>query len=186
MQYSKEKSVNVSVFHITLSRCWAGTFKSKKEAADNMSLLDTIETDNVLTFLVEMADRGFPLTHDMLCDLVISMLHARAASTPRNHPTTSAGGDDADADDELLLEKNWTYWFIKKHSDCVKVYLSSPLDSKCGWAVNLNTNAAWFELLGESIQKHSIDKDCLYGCDETGFQIGMLQWQYVIGGAGKK
>ena len=119
-------------------------------------------------------------------DLIISILHTRAAFTLRNHPTTSTGGNNTNTNNELLLRKNQIYWFIKKHSDHVKVYLSSPLDSKRGRAVNLNTNAAWFELLGESIQKHSINEDCLYGCDETGFQIGMSQWQYVIGGAGKK
>ena len=41
------------------------------------------------------------------------------------------------------MGKNWTYCFIKKHSDHVKVYLSSPLDSKHGQAINPSTNAAW-------------------------------------------
>ena len=56
-----------------------------------------------------MANKGFSLTHDMLHDLIISMLCARAASTSRNHFTTSAGSNDTDAGNELLLGKNWTY-----------------------------------------------------------------------------
>ena len=60
-----------------------------------------------------MANKGFSLTHDMLHDLIISMLCARAASTSRNHPTTSAGSNDTDAGNKLLLGKNWTYQFSK-------------------------------------------------------------------------
>jgi hypothetical protein len=119
----------------------------------------------------------------MLRNLVISILNTRAASS--THTSHAAPNPDSD-DDESLLGKNWTYQFVKRHSDRIKVYLSSPLDSKRGRAVNPNTNAAWFKILGDITEKYNIEEDCLYGSDETGFQNGMSQRQYVIGGSGKK
>jgi hypothetical protein len=168
----------VKVAHNTVQTRWTGATQSRHAAADDMSLLDTSETENVLNFLVEMADHGTPLTHDMLRDLIMSIL--------QTHPTSQRHPNNNDDNGEPVLGKNWTYRFISKHSDRVKVYLSSPLDSKRARAVNPNTDAAWFEMLGKILHKYKIDNDCLYGCDETGFQIGMVHRQYVIGGAGKK
>lgn len=47
-------------------------------------------------------------------------------------------------------------------------------------------NAVWFKMFDEIIQKCKIDKDCQYGCDETGFHIGMAHQQYVIESSEKK
>lgn len=168
----------VKVAYNTVQTRWTGASKSRRAVADDMSLLNTPETENVLSFLVEMADLGTPLTHDMLRDLVVSILQTRPSSQRQ-----SANNDD---DGEPVLGKNWTYRFISKHSDRVKIYLSSPLDSKRARAVNLNTNATWFEMLGQTLRKYTTDNDCLYGCDETGFQIGTAHRQYATGGAGKK
>ncbi|KAF8551421.1 hypothetical protein OG21DRAFT_1417964, partial [Imleria badia] len=53
-------------------------------------------------------------------------------------------------------------------------------------AVNEHTNSAWFNLLGNTIQTHKIEHNCVWAADETGFQPGGGLSQQVIGAAKKQ
>jgi hypothetical protein len=39
---------------------------------------------------------------------------------------------------------------------------------------------AWFQLLGEEIGKQDIQPDCIYGSDETGFELGSHSSKRVV------
>ncbi|KAF8985513.1 hypothetical protein BDQ17DRAFT_1335862 [Cyathus striatus] len=78
--------------------------------------------------------------------------------------------------------KCWTEHFVEKHSDELKTSWSTPLESKCGDAVNEHTNHAWWKLLEETIEKYNIQPEHTYGVDEVGCQPYGTECEHVIGG----
>ncbi|KAI6023059.1 hypothetical protein BKA83DRAFT_4003365, partial [Pisolithus microcarpus] len=79
---------------------------------------------------------------------------------------------------------NWTSCFLQWHHGCLSTYWSSSLDSKCGQAVNENTHKAWCTLLKHTLDENHIEEDCIWAADETGFQPGVGQKQWVIASGG--
>lgn len=63
---------------------------------------------------------------------------------------------------------------------------SSPLESACEQAINEHTNRALFNLLGNTIQLHKIEQNCVWAANETGFHPSGGQSQCVIGAAQKQ
>ncbi|KAI5118537.1 hypothetical protein M0805_009689, partial [Coniferiporia weirii] len=139
----------------TLGRLVKGG-KLRSESNAERSWITPEETETIITFAVEMAQRGFPLTRGQLTEHANLILRARLGG---NFPPTGVG-------------KNWADHFIIKHSDHIKVYLSRPLDMKHAHAVNSTVNTAWFDLLGKYIEKYDIQPECLFGSDESGFMLG--------------
>ena len=75
---------------------------------------------------------------------------------------------------------------MDRHTDRVCIFHSCHLNKKCAGAVKPTTCTAWFKLLGKHITKYNFLKECIYGSDETGFQLGCFYTHHVIGPAGKK
>ncbi|KAF9501087.1 hypothetical protein BDN71DRAFT_1380512 [Pleurotus eryngii] len=80
----------------------------------------------VIKFTVEMANRGFPLTHRRLKKHVDEICRAKLGD---KFPEGGVG-------------KNWTDRFLERHSDSLSVYWGHHLEDKRGWAVNPTTNKA--------------------------------------------
>ncbi|KAG0698439.1 hypothetical protein DFH29DRAFT_810337, partial [Suillus ampliporus] len=77
--------------------------------------------------------------------------------------------------------QHWSHRFVEKHANRLKTSRSRPFDSKCGHAVNPNTNREWFKLLGEVLEDKCIDEDCIYAVDEIGISPQSGMHEYVIG-----
>ena len=75
---------------------------------------------------------------------------------------------------------------MDRHIDRVCIFCSCHLDKKCASAVKPTTCTAQFKLLGKYITKYNFPKECIYGSDETGFQLGCFYARHVIGPAGEK
>ncbi|EDR16115.1 uncharacterized protein LACBIDRAFT_321330 [Laccaria bicolor S238N-H82] len=100
------------------------------------------EATMVIDYAIEVASRGFPLSHRQLKDHVDSICCARLG---RKFPASGVG-------------KNWTSCFISKHSDRLSTYWTHNLDEKWGWAVNPHTNKEWFDLLEDVLKGNRDDK----------------------------
>ncbi|THU82180.1 hypothetical protein K435DRAFT_589186, partial [Dendrothele bispora CBS 962.96] len=70
----------------------------------------------VIGYALEVAARGFPLTHQRLKEAVNKICCARLG----------------DAFPAMGVGKQWTNCFVEKYSDCLKMFWSSKLDSKRG------------------------------------------------------
>ena len=128
--------------------------KTCEEALEERAWLNIGESDIVIDFIIEMAHRGFPLSHQRLKEHVDLICRARHGS---NFPATGVG-------------INWTYRFSKRHSARLKLAGSRPLEDKRGRAVNPHTNAAYWLILGDSLAEHAIKQHNTYGSDEIGIQ----------------
>lgn len=139
---------------------------SHEKANEARSRLLPAEVDVVIDFIIEMAHRGFPLSHRRLKEHVDIVCRAHLGQK------FLASG----------VGVNWTYRFSKKYAERIKISQSRPLEDKRGRAVNPHTNAEYWKILGETIEKYSILPENIYGTDEIGIQTqGGGEREYVFG-----
>ncbi|KIM35937.1 hypothetical protein M413DRAFT_78899 [Hebeloma cylindrosporum] len=155
----------VKLSHATLKRLVDGGL-TRDEAHEARSWLMPSEVNVVIDFVVEMADRGFPLSHRRLKEHVDLICRARLG---KEFPESGVG-------------VNWTYRFSKKYAERIKISRSRPLEDKRGRAVNPHTNAEYWKILRETLEKYSILPENIYGTDEIGIQTqGGGEREYVFG-----
>lgn len=128
------------------------------------------ESELLVSYAIELADRGFPMKPKEIKERAEEMLRARLGDQ-----LPSAG-----------LGKHWVERFIRKHNGRLCKYLSRGLDKRRARSVNPTTHAAWFALLGETLRKYDIDQDCTYGSDEVGFLLRALTRCNVVGPVNQK
>ena len=190
--YYTEKKTRVSIDPTTLSRLVKGG-KTKSQSNTEKGWLLDAEVDIVIAYAIEVAVRGFPLSHQRFCEHVNDICRARL-------------GDKFPA---LGVGCWWSDRFIKKYSNHLSMYWARPLDSAWGRAVNPVTNEAWFDLLKrvldggtdntqaadddtetetDDVEQGSepIEEDCTYGVDESGFWPAGGTREHIIGAKGKK
>jgi hypothetical protein len=187
-KYQVETGKTISLSHHTLRRLAnGGKSKSLSNEAKGWLLPDEVEV--VIRYAIEVANRGFPLTHRRLKEHVDEICTARLGS---QFPEAGVG-------------KKWTGRFVEKHHDRLWTYWSHALDNKRGRAVNPVTNTAWFDLLEDVLagrrdnefdeegddangerEYEAVVAENVYGMDESGFPASTATKRRVIGGAGKK
>lgn len=166
--YSAEHGKDIHFNHCTIINHAKGR-STRAESNAAKSWLTAVEADVVIEFIVEMGNRGFPLSHKRLKEHVDDILQARLGDRFR------ANG----------VGKQWTARFIEKYSNRIMMARSAPLEEKRGRAVNKNTNRAWFELLGGMVTKYDISEELTWGTDEIGVTGTSGQSERVMGGRRK-
>lgn len=163
--YFNETGKSIKLSHATLGRLAAGGL-SRAKASEARAWLEEGEVDVVINFIVEMGNRGFPLSHRRLKEHVDEICRARLGSA---FPEDGVG-------------HNWTHRFAEKYSDRIKLSWARPLETKRGRAVNPNNDKAWWDLLKETLTKYDIKEHNTYGVDEVGCQPYGTERERVFGG----
>ncbi|EUC55805.1 DDE superfamily endonuclease, partial [Rhizoctonia solani AG-3 Rhs1AP] len=141
--------------------------QSIQDFNSSKSLLNQTEEDHVVEYLVQAAAQGFPLTHQLLEELVNSII--------QKHIPNWEG-----------IGKRWVSRFLARNAHCLSTYWGKPLKQCRAWAVNPNTVRAWFDLIQSLISEHSITPINIWGADETGVTLGAGGVERVIGAIGQK
>ena len=128
------------------------------------------EEENVVTFTIEMAQHGFPLSPRRLKEHCEAILQHRLGT---RFP-------------EKRLGRDWGNCFITKHHNRLGMFWSSALDVSRGRAVNPITKEEYFKILKEARETYDIPDELVYGADETGIQSGIGVTERVIGPARAK
>ncbi|KIK92575.1 hypothetical protein PAXRUDRAFT_147014 [Paxillus rubicundulus Ve08.2h10] len=163
--YYNEKG---EIFHLSYSTLLQLASGGNKKAIANSkwhAWLTEEEAAVVIGYVQEMGNHGFPLSHQWLKNHVDEICQAHLGS---EFPEGGVG-------------VNWTYHFVERSSEQLKVLCSCPLKSKCGKAVNPLTNEAWWSLLSKTLEKSCIKQQNTYGVDEMDFQPAGREQEYVIG-----
>jgi hypothetical protein len=157
-----------------LKICYAWIIRRSKnlptraQTAINRKWLTEEEEKIVVANIIELANRGWPLSHRRLKEHVDSILRARlGAKSPRKG-----------------VGKKWTQRFLRNKSDVLKTAWGTPLEVKRGRAVNKNTLAAWFNLLESTFKEYGIVPETTYAADEIGTNFQAGERERVIGGKG--
>lgn len=172
MQHKQKTGEWVQLSHVTLSRSAGNSHIPLSTFNESKGWLNPTEAEAVVQYCEELANRGFPLSHRRLQDIVDNFIKVREG------PSSNFVG----------VGKNWTNHFLEKHADRLSTYWSKSLDSKRGKAVNPTTNTLYLDSLeaaldedGEPIPPHRI-----FQVDEIGFLYGVGEKERVIGSKGKK
>lgn len=164
---------HITIHKSTLQRRARGG-ESKHEANADRAWLTPQETEIVLTYTINLADRGFPLSQRRLREHVNEICRAKYGD---EFPESGVG-------------KQWIPRFLDKNSDRLKPYWSRALDKSRARAVNPITKEAFFTLVKNVINggdgEDPIPPELIYGTDETGLQEGIGTRERVYGGVGKK
>jgi hypothetical protein len=165
----RETGVDITLNHGTLRNHVNGGTPIAQFNSEKAWLSDT-EAKHVISFAVDTARRGFPLSHKQIEEHMEEILRVRLGDSFRPEG----------------LGHNWTNRFVSKHSDQLGTYWSQPLEHVRSGAVNPTTKEAWDTLLGSTIEKFKIEPDCLYAEDESGFLSSLGVKEKVIGPARAK
>ncbi|KAF5346191.1 hypothetical protein D9756_011122 [Leucocoprinus leucothites] len=170
------KGIHVHINHNTLCSLVNGE-QLKMDSNASRSWLSDAEADEVIKYVVGLAEMGFPLDHRWLKEHVDEIARSRWQS---RFPDGGVG-------------KNWTYRFIEKYSDQLHMYKGRALDTQRGQAGNPATHKQYFDLV-EEVQLTGdngapIAPECTWAMDESGFQANGnegIGGRNVIGPIGKK
>ena len=167
-----EDKVRITLNRATLHRRVNGTRSQAQVNAEKNQHLSTEETNQIIEYATELANRGWGLSLKHIKEHANEILRARLG------PTFKGVG------------KNWAHRFVERNHDRLKSYWTHGLDESRAQAANPHTKKAFFELLEKTIQgedgEDSIPDELIYGADETGIQKGIGTKQRVVGGTGKK
>ena len=143
------------------------------------SWLTEAEEKMVSDYAMELANRGFPLSHGRLKEHVDEIAHARYGPERDSNQCFPESG----------VGEHWTGRFIERHPE-LQTYWTRGLDHSRARAVNPVTKAAFFELYAKTVEGKGgddvITPDLIWGADETGFQEGIGGKERVVGPRGKK
>jgi hypothetical protein len=154
------------VSYRTLGDLYAGNNNNMDKFNAGKTLLTVAEEEKLIEFILECADRGFPLTNKRVKETALEILHAKH-------------GADWDK-----LGKNWVRRFLDRHHDRLATHWSSPLDTKRARAVNPTNVKHFYDLLDEIVKREDIPPDNRFGMDETGFRPGCSTTERVVGRRG--
>lgn len=149
----------------------ANGMQSLREFNAKKQWLTPEEEDQIVTFAIETARRGFPLTNRHLKEYADAICQARYG---QDFPEDGVG-------------KQWTHGFLLRAHDKLSGYWSHSLDHSRARAVNPETKKTYFKLLKEALYGEQggqlLDAELIYGVDESGFQQGVGVKERVIGPA---
>jgi hypothetical protein len=155
------------VSYVTLSRQVKGG-RSISEFNASKQKISKVEENVLVQFIKESADRGFPMSHKTIA------FHANAI-------LQSHLGDGYEP-----VGESWIFRFLDRHEDELQTHWSKPLDMQRARALNPEVVDAWFDLVKRWIINQGIQKEDIYGMDESGFPPSGQGTERVVGGRGVK
>ena len=157
----------IAVNHNTVRNRHQKRNQSSYNAHFAISHMTRDEEDELVSYALEVAKRGFPLTHRRLRECAEEIIRLK-------NPSFKGVGE------------NWTDRFLERNYDSLHVYWSRSLEAARGKAVNPAMVGEFYDLLEGEYERHKFQPKNVYGADESGLMTGVAQKERVIGGVGKK
>ena len=132
---------------------------SRADKQANCRKLTDIEENVVEQYILDLAVRGQPPTLKRVADMANSILRVREKGPVGVH---------------------WSRNFINRHAE-LKPRLNRRFDYQRAKGEDPVAIRAWFDLVRDIILRHGIAQEDIYNFDETGFQMGAISTEIVIG-----
>ena len=171
--YREKKSIRdvareFSVDPSTLSRHIRGKGMSMLKFNQMKQKLTVMEENVLVTFILESASIGFPLSHRQIEH------YANAVLESKNGASYEPVG------------KRWVFNFMDRHHEKLQTHWSKPLDTQHAKSLNPAAMESWFKIVEEFVVKLGIQKENIYRMDESGFPMAYIGKERVAGGCGTK
>jgi hypothetical protein len=142
--------------------------KSIREANQRWQKLTPVQEWSLVQFMLESADRGFPLGHRQIEQFADAVRQAIL-------------GPDCDP-----VGAKWVFAFLDRHHDALRTFWSKPLDTQRARSLNPEAVKSWVELVQKWVVDMGVSPDRVYGMDESGFPTGYTGKERVVGARGTK
>lgn len=142
--------------------------RTMREAHEEQQKLTPAEEAVLVDFLMESADRGFPVS---VCDIDVM---ADLIRSRRLGPDCTKVG------------ASWRERFLDRHRDILQTHWSKPLDTQRAQSMTPEAKKKWFELVEKFVVQQGIRPEDLYAMDETGCPPSDQGTSRVVGGRGTK
>ncbi|KAF8330016.1 uncharacterized protein EI90DRAFT_2923076 [Cantharellus anzutake] len=118
---------------------------SKPISAAKRGLLTPMESQELVDFIKEMGDRGFPLTYKKITEYGLA----------------------------ICIGHNWAQQFVQRFEDQIGAKTCALLEKTRASALNPENVRHHFDLLSKTIQSYGIHPRNIYNCDETGCPLNV-------------
>ncbi|KAJ2923330.1 hypothetical protein H1R20_g13763, partial [Candolleomyces eurysporus] len=152
----------------TLQRQVEGKGQTMLEFNATKQKLTPHEESVLVRFILESADRGFPLRHRDIIQYANVLRHSRLGSTCEG------------------VGEAWVYRFLDRHHEHLQPHWSKSLDTQRARSLNPDAVKSWFDLVEKFIVDAGIAPENIYGMDESGFPTAYAGKERVIGARGTK
>ncbi len=133
----------------------------RNDYAATCELLTKAQTKLLIKFIVEMGEKGFPLTLKKVGKYALAMIRVK-------DPT------------KTLIGMHWAQHFVQCYETDIGMKTCTLLDHTWAKALNPTIVSSHFELLSKTITQYGITQDNLYNCDETGCPLNIPFREKVI------
>ena len=156
-----------SISKSTLQRRTKGG-QSIQEFNVSKQKLTCAEEQVLVDFILESANRGFPLDHKAIRH------HANAIRESRL-------GEDCEK-----CKRAWVTRFLNRHRDTLQTHWSKSLDTQRAKCLNPEAVESWFKIVKTFITDKGVLPTHLYAMDESGFPPALQGTCRVVGARGTK
>jgi hypothetical protein len=138
----------------------SGTVLSRKRGA--APVLTELEEQQLVTYLIDMQNLGFPLS--------IFQLKLKVAFITQGRETPFTNG---------IPGPGWLRWFRRRHPE-LSLRLAQGLDAKRARNLFAENVTSFYENLSSLYDTHAYSPAHIWNCDETGVQAGRNGGAYVL------
>ena len=141
--------------------------RSRNAYAATCQLLTVPQADILVKFIIEMGEKGFPLTYKKISEYALAIIRANGRK-------------------DKSIGIHWAQWFVQRYATQIGAKTCTLLDKTRMKALNSTNVSAHFTLLSETMQKYEIVAHNLYNCDETGCLLNVPFHHKVVVSAKSK
>ena len=146
-----------SVSERTIRRRRAGV-SARRDCQPNSKKLTQLEEEVIVSYILDLDQRGFAPTYAAVRDMANKLLAARS------------GG---------RVGVNWPSTFVKR-TDSLTTRFNRSYDRQRALCEDPVLIKSWFELVEQTKAKYGICDEDVYNFDEAGFMIGKITTQLVV------
>lgn len=168
LSFRKVAEMFPGVSKSTLERFISHKGKTMLEFNATKQKLSPLEESVLVEFILESADRGFPLKHREIRQYSNKVLQSRLGQNCKQ------------------LGKSWIFQFLDRHRDQLAPHWSKSLDMQRAKYLNPDAVKSWFDVVEKFIVNSGIEPANIYGMDESGFPTAYTGKDRVIGARGTK
>src|SRR5258708_22289494 len=136
----------------TTFRCHLCGGRSRNAYAATCQLLTVPQANILIKFIIEMGEKGFPLTYKKISEHALAIIRANGRK-------------------DKSIGIHWAQWFVQRYATQLGAKTCTLLDKTCAKALNSTNVSAHFTLLSKTMQKYQIVAHNLYNSAKTAFPL---------------
>jgi hypothetical protein len=133
---------------------------ARRDCQPNSRKLTQLEEEVIVSYILDLDQRGFAPTYAAVRDMADKLLAARGAGQ---------------------VGQKWPANFVRR-TDSLTTHFNRAYDRQRALCEDLVLISSWFKLVEETKAKYGICDEDVYNFDEAGFRMGKITTQLVVTG----